>query len=172
MKLLGAILAGGQSRRFGSDKALALLDGIALIEHVRRGLAPQVDTVIVCGREMVDRPRANLGPLGGLCAALHYAQNNGFDAVLSAGCDVLPVPNMDALQGDGPAYIEGQYLFGFWPAALAQQLESYLQAADDFSLKNWCRISGIGSVRCAESFYNLNTPDDLAAYANVYRRGA
>ncbi len=54
MRLLGAVLAGGQSRRFGSDKALALLDGRPLIAHVIAALAAQTEAVIVCGKEWGD----------------------------------------------------------------------------------------------------------------------
>ena len=45
MKLLGAILAGGRSSRFGSDKAFALLNGKPLIDHVIAALAAQTDAV-------------------------------------------------------------------------------------------------------------------------------
>ncbi|HSF13587.1 MAG TPA: NTP transferase domain-containing protein, partial [Erythrobacter sp.] len=50
-KLLGAILAGGQARRFGSDKAQALYQGARLIDRVASALAAQCESVIVCGRE-------------------------------------------------------------------------------------------------------------------------
>ncbi|MBA3896663.1 MAG: NTP transferase domain-containing protein, partial [Sphingomonadaceae bacterium] len=60
--ILGAVLAGGASRRFGSDKALAMRDGRPLIAHVVDALATQVDAVVVCGRDwgglpsIADRP--------------------------------------------------------------------------------------------------------------------
>ena len=99
MRVLGAILAGGQARRFGSDKALALLAGRALIDHVAAALGPQVEALVVCGREhqgstsVPDRPAAGLGPLGGLAGALHYAREHGYDAVVSAPCDTPLLPD-------------------------------------------------------------------------------
>ncbi|HEX5645184.1 MAG TPA: NTP transferase domain-containing protein, partial [Erythrobacter sp.] len=39
LKLLGAIIAGGQARRFGSDKAYARYHGQRLIDLVGRALA-------------------------------------------------------------------------------------------------------------------------------------
>ncbi|MDX1556713.1 MAG: NTP transferase domain-containing protein, partial [Xanthomonadales bacterium] len=43
MEAVGVILAGGRSRRFGSrPKALAILGGVTLIEHVIERLSPQV----------------------------------------------------------------------------------------------------------------------------------
>ncbi|MFM9978832.1 MAG: NTP transferase domain-containing protein, partial [Sphingomonadaceae bacterium] len=46
MTRLGAIIAGGQSSRFGADKAQAMLDGRALLEHVADRLDAQCDAVI------------------------------------------------------------------------------------------------------------------------------
>src|SRR3546814_19588934 len=98
VKLLGALSAGGQSRRFGSDKALAVIEGKPLLYHVIDALQPQVDTLVMCGRKwpelacLADRPEPDQGPLAGLCAALHPARENDFQAVLTAGCETLLVP--------------------------------------------------------------------------------
>lgn len=48
----GLILAGGQSRRFGTDKALALWQDAPLLLHVMRTLAPEVASL----KLVVDRP--------------------------------------------------------------------------------------------------------------------
>jgi molybdenum cofactor guanylyltransferase len=171
MRLLGAIIAGGGSRRFGGDKAAALLNGKALIECVRDGMAPQVDAVVVCGRDwpgiasVADQPAPDMGPLGGLCAALHYAAENGFDAVFTGGCDVLPVPDLRALVGPSPAAVKGQRLFGYWPVAFKTTLDEHLASQSDLSLRHWVTVSGARSVPSATEFHNLNTRDDFALYS-------
>ena len=38
------------SRRFGSDKAMARIDGVTLLDHVHAALLPQVDDIVLCGR--------------------------------------------------------------------------------------------------------------------------
>src|SRR3546814_3555756 len=40
VKTLGAVLAGGRSSRFGSDKALAMLGGRTLLDHAQAALRP------------------------------------------------------------------------------------------------------------------------------------
>ncbi|MEY3659058.1 MAG: hypothetical protein RL425_1819, partial [Pseudomonadota bacterium] len=83
MKRLGLILAGGQSTRFGSDKAAALYQGRPLIDHVADALRPHVDALAVAGRDwpdlirIEDAPEPGLGPLGGLLGGLIYADQNG-----------------------------------------------------------------------------------------------
>ena len=48
MKVVGLLLAGGQSRRMGGgDKALHLLGGIPLLERVIERLRPQVDALVL-----------------------------------------------------------------------------------------------------------------------------
>jgi molybdenum cofactor guanylyltransferase len=172
VKRLGAIIAGGQSMRFGSDKALALLDGRPLIQHVVDGLHDQVDQIIICGRDwpglrsVADRPTDDLGPLGGINAALYCAQQNGFDAVVTAGCDVLPVPRFPDDLADGKAaYIVGHYLFGIWPVSLSETLNQYLAEQSDRSMRGWIAAIGARELPATEDHRNLNTPDDLAQFA-------
>ncbi|MCR5872033.1 NTP transferase domain-containing protein [Sphingomonas sp. J344] len=50
MRLLGAIIAGGTSRRFGSDKAMAQIAGRSLLDHARAALVQEVDDLVLCGR--------------------------------------------------------------------------------------------------------------------------
>jgi molybdopterin-guanine dinucleotide biosynthesis protein A len=113
-----------------------------------------------------DTPFPNMGPLGGLNAALLYAQQNGFDTVLTAGCDVVPVPTLPCNLADGRAvYIDGHYLFGLWPVALAPVLDRHLRNQDDLSMRRWIALSGAQAITSADVFHNLNTPLELAQYA-------
>ena len=169
MKLLGALIAGGQSRRFGSDKALAPLEGKPMLTHVIEGLAPQVDTLVICGRDwpgfanLADRPEPDQGPLGGLNAALRYAGENGFDAVLTASCDTLPVPQrLASLLGEEAAVIKDQPLFGFWPANLAGRLDEWLNSQPGRDMRGWIDESGAVEVEIGIAFSNVNTQADYA----------
>lgn len=144
-RFLGAVLAGGQSTRFGSDKAEALLEGRSLLDHALHALAPHVDEMVLCGRTVIgttslpDRPAPDLGPLGGINAALHHAREQGFDAVITTGCDMpfFPKALFDALMGNEAAVLEGQHLAGFWPVALAERLDQHLMQSSNRSLFAW-----------------------------------
>jgi molybdenum cofactor guanylyltransferase len=172
VRVLGAILAGGQSRRFGSDKAEALLNGRPLIAHVAEALRRDCATLVVCGRYhatlpgLEDRPRPGLGPLGGLCAALAYGRDAGFDAVLSAPCDVpdLPADLLSRLSGQAPAYLADLPVIGLWPCALAERLESHLELQEDRSMRAWARAASAAPVAFARPLANINSPAALRAY--------
>ena len=176
MSVLGAIIAGGTSRRFGGDKAAARLGDMALIDHVIAGVIPQVDALVIVGREwggypsITDHPFA-CGPLSGLCAALRFAQAQGHQYVLTAGCDVLPLaPDLlHSLEGDGPAVIAGQRLLGLWPSALAGQLEAHILSQSDYSLRHWVDVSGARELASSVMLYNVNTAEDMAGYVNQPR---
>ncbi|MGV3526993.1 MAG: molybdenum cofactor guanylyltransferase [Candidatus Sericytochromatia bacterium] len=97
------ILAGGASRRFGSDKARAPVAGQPLLLHMAALLRPWVSELHVIGREAdqyadlglptLGDLRPGLGPLGGLHTALEHsaAQNSGNGWVLLASCDTWGV---------------------------------------------------------------------------------
>lgn len=183
-RILGAILAGGRSSRFGSDKAAALWDGRSLLEHAHAALSGQCEKIVVCagdgvlpegfGEALIDRPEAGLGPLGGLCAALFHARDGGFGAVLTVPVDAHPVPPAlpDLLAGDGPAVIAGHWLFGLWPADLVEALEAHLRAGQH-SVRSWIDVCGAREVSLPGAPpLNVNTPAILAALQRGSELGA
>ena len=168
IRLLGAILAGGQARRFGSDKAQALFAGARLIDRVDAALAAQCEGVVVCGREepgftcIPDWPEAGLGPLGGLAAALRQADAGGFTHVLSAGVDVPDLPHDLAaiLAGEGAAIVESQPVVGLWPVAVLPTLEAFLNGGGR-SLYRFADAIAARRIDLAAPLMNVNRPEDL-----------
>lgn len=81
----GAILAGGESRRLGRDKATLLLGGKPLAHWVAEALAPAVTELWLITNHPQTHLALNLplvtdlvpfqGPLGGLATALFYARS-------------------------------------------------------------------------------------------------
>ena len=97
-KLFGAVLAGGQSRRFGSAKALVPVGGMPLASWSVRALegaglsAGVVSADEAIGKALGVPSRADLqpglGPLGGLWTALEWARERGDDGVFLLACDM------------------------------------------------------------------------------------
>jgi molybdopterin-guanine dinucleotide biosynthesis protein A len=168
MTLLGAIFAGGASRRFGSDKALADIDGVAMLERVAARLRPQCDALVVVGREwpglesVADLPRPGLGPLGALAGALAFGAAHGHEAVLTSGCDLpdLPLDLAERLR-PGPAVVRGQPLLGLWPVELAGELVRWLEADRDRAMRSWIAHAGARIVALPFEVRNVNRPEDL-----------
>jgi molybdopterin-guanine dinucleotide biosynthesis protein A len=169
MTLLGAVLAGGKSSRFGSDKAEALLEGRPLIAHAVAALKPWCDEVVVIGhasddaRTVPDWPQPGLGPLGGLAGALAHALERGHHEVLSipVDCVTLP-PDLLELLRPAPAYLAAQPVIGLWRARAAGALEELLFGNGSHAVRAFAdRIEARG-VTTATPPANVNTPQDLA----------
>lgn len=166
--VLGAILGGGGSVRFGSDKAVARFEGRALVDHVIAALAPQVESLVVVGRDWAGLPRiedlpvAGLGPLGGLAGALGHALRHGFDAVLVAPCDTIGLPaDLLVRLGPGPSVAAGHRSIGLWPASLAPALIAKLASGGSRALRDWVTVTEACEVDCG-ALRNINHADELA----------
>lgn len=174
MKLLGAVLAGGRATRFGSDKALAALDGRTLLDHAIASLTAHCDTIVVVGRTSAavtctpDLPFPDLGPLGGIAGALAYAADHGFDAVLTTACDTpcLPDAMIAALRAAAPAYAAEAPIVGFWSVGLATPLLAYLLDDKPRAIRRWAKTIGAAAVSPGVVLANINTPDDLTAISS------
>lgn len=131
-------------------------------------LSVQCDALVVCGRDeegfdcIPDRPEAGLGPLGGLNAALHHAQAQGFSHVLSAGVDVpnLPSDLAQTLSGHGAGIVQSQPVIGLWPADLAGNLAEFL-ADGGRALYGFADHISARQIAFDPPLLNVNSPDDL-----------
>lgn len=175
MKVLGAVLAGGRSSRFGSDKALALFRGRPLIDHAIEALASQCSDVVVVGRDVAsvaavpDWPAPNAGPLGGLGGALHHAAHKGFAFVLSCGVDSIGLPrDLRAQLEPAPAYAESQPVLGLWPVAAVYALETVMRGSAKRSMLAFASHIGARAVKLNAEPANVNTLDDLARWEQAH----
>ncbi|MGF7154595.1 molybdenum cofactor guanylyltransferase [Novosphingobium gossypii] len=168
--ILGAVLAGGLSSRFGSDKALAEIDGRTLISLAVDALSGWCEHVVVTGREtapaptLPDWPRAGLGPLGGVAAAMHHALDEGYEAVMTCGVDAGLLPDdLLAVLGQAPAYLVQQPVIGIWPVSAMPALEAILQGTQSHSMRRFAEAIDARGVELSAPIANINTPHDLAA---------
>lgn len=168
--ILGAVLAGGGSVRFGSDKALAELQGRTLIARAVDTLSGWCEHVVVVGRGLApaptlpDWPRAGMGPLAGIAAALHHARDENYEVVLTCGVDSVLLPdNLPDLLGTAPAFLMTQPVVGIWPASAVGAIEAILQGEGSHAMRRFAEMIGARAIQPSVDPGNVNTQTDLAA---------
>lgn len=184
--IAGCILAGGQSRRMGEDKARLVLDGAPLLDLAIARLKPQVPALIVNRHDLkvpvdaqglpvvTDAAGGHQGPLAGLRAALDWAQQHSCTFVVTAAVDTPFFPRdlvaklAGAAQGlDMAVASSGGRLhpvFGLWKVTLLPALTDYIQTSRR-SMHDWALSHGAGIAEWSslpyDPFFNINTPDDI-----------
>ncbi|HSG33317.1 MAG TPA: molybdenum cofactor guanylyltransferase [Sphingomonadaceae bacterium] len=164
------VLAGGQSSRFGSDKALAELAGRTLLSRAVDALSGMCEHVVIAGREtgpapcIPDWPHAGMGPLGGIAAGLHHALDADFESVLTCGVDSPDLPDdLLELLSPPPCYLADQPVIGHWPARAANRLETLLESQERHSMLAFAEAIGAKAVKSCRKPANINTQADLTA---------
>lgn len=186
---MALILAGGQSRRMGTDKALLVHQGQTLIEHVH-GVASACATVVY----IVGPPRVGLpltwsylpettpgqGPLGAFQQSLTHLATPGQadDWLLLLACD-LPYLSASTLRqwqsqlatlppetiAYLPPHPKGwEALGGFYHWRCQPSLDRFvLQGGHSF--QDWLRQQAVApiSVSDPQMLANWNTPEDRSA---------
>jgi molybdopterin-guanine dinucleotide biosynthesis protein A len=185
------VLAGGESRRFGSTKALAMWRGRRLIDHVVDRLRPlggptllvtvpaAPDTAWPVDRVVYDDPALPASPLRGIISGLRECTTDwawvvACDAPL-VEADLLAALRREARPGDVaviPVW-QGrrQPLVACWERAAADALAEILSTGERAPLRALERLGhrSFPAVRCREidpdgrSFVSVNSPEDLLA---------
>jgi molybdopterin-guanine dinucleotide biosynthesis protein A len=193
--MVGVVIAGGRSVRFGGEKAVATLRGKALLLWAVERLARACNAVAVNTRPgtatealalehgltvLHDLPGDPDGPLAGVRAGLTWACAQGAVQLAASPCDVPMAPDnlyarlRDAAAG-GAALAETaqgrQPLCAVWPASALPVLAAAL--AQGAHPPTWRVLEQIGAVKVrfesAECFANLNTREDLARFEALLR---
>lgn len=169
-RIAGVVLAGGESRRFGRDKAEEFYCGRKLIDWSIAALAPHCDLILVSGHahadhdSVADAPTPGLGPLGGLAGAMHAAAAKGYSHILTLPCDTPHVP--DALlermrRSERGAYLISCPVIGFWPVDDADRLAAHLLSGASRAVRAWTDICGGEAVESDLAIANINHVEDI-----------
>ncbi|MDB5433193.1 MAG: hypothetical protein JWP35_4309 [Caulobacter sp.] len=186
--ILGLVLAGGRSERFGSEKAMAEMDGRPLVAIAAERLALGSEAVAVSARPasgaaawaedhglpvLYDEPGDADGPLAGVRAGLIWARARGADSLATLPCDVPFAPDdlmkrlKAALDGHLLAFAQTdqgpQPLCAIWKvAALALLTQSMADGAHP-PVRQFASMVGANAVRFedAGAFANFNRASDI-----------
>lgn len=185
----GLVLAGGQSRRMGRDKAYLEFEGATLIERTIKRFQPQVDVLGLStgpNKERlseIDLPRIydlepSEAPICGILAGLAWARaSGGMGARLITvpiDCPHIPFDLVRKLtvEGDGVVFASsnGRHhpVVGSWPArALEVLLDAFHRG--DRKIDRLAEQVGWSAVEWPtdpkDPFYNVNTPEEFTALA-------
>lgn len=94
--LLGAVMAGGRSRRFGRDKTRVEVDGVPMVLRAKAALEAVCDQVVIVSSRpgpdswgtVIEDLRPGTGPLAGIESALRLAEERGAAAVFVLAADL------------------------------------------------------------------------------------
>ncbi len=186
MNIIGAIIAGGQSRRMGArEKAFLKLAGKPILSHVIGRMTPQVERLLINangdpGRfsefrlAVIPDVLTNLTtPLAGLHAALTFAKSVGADVLVTVPSDTpfLPPDLVKRLLEHGTraaiAASAGRqhYIVGAWKIELLDDLADAIAKDNLFRVKDWVHRLSAHVVAWpsypVDPFFNVNTLEDL-----------
>jgi len=178
---LGAVLAGGESRRFGRDKAAEPVGGVPLAARAAATLSLVLPEVVVVSsreppagatlRHLRDL-REGCGPLGAIEAALARAADAGLDGVFVLACD-LPLVGADVIRAvlaglggasacaparDGEPACEP--LCAAYRASCLGPAGALLDRGARAAHELFAAVGGVTVALPAGAFLNVNTPAD------------
>ena len=89
-KILGVVLAGGKSQRFGEDKSQVKLNDKLLIDYILSEIIDQFNEILIISNNKIKFKHSTkittttdiikgLGPLGGILTAMKWIKNNKKD---------------------------------------------------------------------------------------------
>jgi molybdopterin-guanine dinucleotide biosynthesis protein A len=187
--VVGAVLAGGRSRRMGHDKRLAKLGGRSLIEHAIMRLEPQVNRVMINANDDPSHYSATglpvhadpisdfAGPLAGILAALIWASEINARALVTVPSDAPFFPadlvaRLNSAQDRAivSASSGGRLhpVFSLWrdPATFTEPLRAALEDEGLRKVESFVTRFPHAAIEFPiagnDPFFNINTPADLA----------
>ncbi len=190
-RVVGLVLAGGRSTRFGQEKAVAQWRGAPLVSHVAGVLAEGCGLVAVNAAPgsgaaafaaetglplLPDPPGVAAGPLAGVLAGLRWLERGAGDLLVTAPCDTPALPDdlvlrlCRALHPEaGAAYVRdvgrAHPLCAVWRADAAGLVEALAAGADHPPVLKALEAlnAAVAPAPDAAAFANVNTLADLAS---------
>ena len=189
--ILGVILAGGKSSRFGSNKADAHLGDKTLLEHTISKVEKNfLEVLIVSNNESIkinkknvflvkDFIKGQLGPLIGILSAMKWIQqyNKKYKWIATFPCDtpffddsIIEKFNNCSIAEDHLLFFlnsrkKRHNIFGLWSLKLIDILEEDIRSNNFRKVELWADKMGVQKIEVNtegfDKFLNINTLGDL-----------
>ena len=189
--ILGAILAGGQSKRMGKDKLFLELNNKKLIEHTIDKVKKYFKKVIIITNQeneffsknnlitVKDCIEGQLGPLVGILTAMKWAKENlnKCSWIATFPCDTPFFPDSiikgfieeskkkESLILCASSHGRKHNIFGLWSLDLYEKLENDLVNKKIRKVQDWTQKNKIKNLEFKfkdyDPFFNINTKEDL-----------
>jgi molybdopterin-guanine dinucleotide biosynthesis protein A len=188
-KILGVVLAGGKSQRFGQDKSQVKLNGKILIDYILSEIIDEFkETLIVTNQSIsfmsskkitvIEDFKKGLGPLGGVLSAMKWIKDNNkeyswistfpADTPFFTKKELKIFYNDIKIENNKLFFIKDKNtrhnIFGLWSLDLMDQLETDLYNGER-KVEIWANSIGVSTVNIEykniNPFFNINTIDDF-----------
>jgi molybdenum cofactor guanylyltransferase len=187
--ILGVVLAGGKSQRFGEDKSQVELGGKLLIEYILSEITEEFNKILVVSNSsinfknsekisVIEDIKKNLGPLGGVLTAMKWVKDNNKDYkwISTFPADtpffkrsILKKFLQDIRFEESKLFFiksnnTRHNIFGLWSIDLMDKLEEDLNKGER-KVEVWANSIGVKTVNIEflnkDPFFNINTKEDL-----------
>ena len=188
--ILGVVLAGGQSKRFGQDKSQVQLGSKILIDYILLEILNEFDEILIIANNdikffnskkinKIEDYKKNLGPLGGVLSAMKWIKENNrkYKWISTFPCDtpffkkkyLHDFLNNINKEESKLFFIKSNdkrhNIFGLWSLELLNRLEDDLVNKGERKVEDWANKVGVKTINLEfknnDPFFNINTKEDL-----------
>jgi len=185
--ILGVILAGGKSKRFGQDKSEVKLGDKTLIEHTLHKIKSKFSKIIIVSNSKIlkdytiikDCIDGQLGPLVAVLSAMKWIKKNNFSYnwIATFPCDtpffnisiIDEFTKVSKLNNSLLYFIKSKEkrhnIFGLWSLQLIEILEKDIIENNYRKVEKWANKVGVKTINVSydnlDPFFNINTKEDL-----------
>jgi len=186
--ILGVVLAGGKSERFGKDKSEIKLGSKTLLTHTLDKIKSKFNEIIIVSNNkkvedyivIKDCIEGQLGPLVGVLSAMKWIKKNNYSYkwVVTFPCDtpffdtsiidkfIEATKFKDSLLYFAKSKEKRHNIFGLWSLKLMETLEKDILENDHRKVEKWANKIGVKTINIPydniDPFFNINTEEDLA----------
>jgi molybdenum cofactor guanylyltransferase len=188
-KILGVVLAGGKSQRFGQDKSQVKLQDKLLIDYILSEIINDFHEILIVANEPINFMNSKkisitkdfkngLGPLGGVLTAMKWIKEKKrkykWISTFPTDAPFFTIKelkyfyeNID-IDKSKLFFIKNKNtrhnIFGLWSLELIEQLENDLLKGER-KVEVWADSIGVKTVNIdykkTDPFFNINTKEDL-----------
>ena len=197
--ILGVVLAGGKSKRFGEDKNQVKLGGKTLLEHVLSKINNKFEEILIVSSHSLEIKKSknitvipdcldNFGPLAGVLSSMKWVKENQkhYKWVATFPSDtpffetsIIGDYKKKINTNDSSLYFiksnnKRHNIFGLWSIDLLDVLEDDLINNNFRKVEDWANKIGVKTidfeVNKFDPFFNINTKKDFEKAKEILKK--